>query len=291
MAKREPNPANTPEGRERRRLEKKGLSESEVAKALVAKWPDSRTYACIVYTRKHRSMYTEFAKELIKRGIAIDYEYVSVKETENYGGQDGRFNITIKNSTTSVPESLVESISTKHNLYFDCYDDEFRGEYERNPRAERAHVTEQDGRFYVEREGKRIARKDGYSTQGAAEIAADRVNGRMGLRPTRRRSRAEVEQELLRDLRFVAKRKRTRDPNLHERLQKLKRKGYVDLEDITYKWRRGVGGRTGAFGTTKSFESSIWSLTTKGEEKLRSLSREPNPAPSSATDLIRRLKF
>lgn len=131
---REENPVNTPQGRERRRLERQGKSNIEVAKALVAKWPESRDFVCISYSRKHRTAYTELAKELIKRGVAIDYEYQSAEEVESYGSTDGRFRITIKDSTTRIPWDLSEQISAKHNVNFDCYDDEFKGEYEENPR-------------------------------------------------------------------------------------------------------------------------------------------------------------
>lgn len=137
----EQNPRNTPFEREISKWERKGLSRGDAIQKAVAKWPTSRHMTCIVYSREHRKMYTELAKALIKRGIAIDYEYTSKEETRSYGSDEARFTITIKDSTTGIPRDLESQVYDKYNVYPDCYDDEFRGKYETNPRQSNAAPT------------------------------------------------------------------------------------------------------------------------------------------------------
>ena len=128
MSEREDNPLNTPYHRERTKLEKKGLSESEVANALHKKWPDMRHMYCYVDRKEQRTAYIQYAKELIRRGLAINYSYESKEEMRQYTERghtpSARMMITVKDRETKIPAALAEEIGVKHDVWFDCYDDD-----------------------------------------------------------------------------------------------------------------------------------------------------------------------
>lgn len=129
MSKREDNPGNTPYQRERKKLEKKGLGEDEVAQALHKKWPDSRHMFCYVDRKEQRTAYIQYAKELIRLGLVIDYSYESKEEMRQYKEERGgpvsaRMMITVKDRETKIPAAVAEEIGVKYDVWFDCYDDD-----------------------------------------------------------------------------------------------------------------------------------------------------------------------
>ena len=129
---------STPYKNERKKLEKQGLSEREVGAALHKKWPELRHMFCYVDRKEQRTAYIQYAKELIRRGIAINYSYESKEEMSQYAERgmpvSARMMITMKDMEVGVPAKVADEIGEKYGVWFDCYDDD--GPPHENPKRE-----------------------------------------------------------------------------------------------------------------------------------------------------------
>jgi hypothetical protein len=133
------NPANTPLMRAIARYERKGLSREEAITEAFKKWPNHRLVVCYASQREHRTAATNLAKELIREGKAIDYEYYSQKTMAGETGRadaEARFEITMADDTTPFPWDRAQEHWQALGMvggFLDCYDDEYRGTFENNP--------------------------------------------------------------------------------------------------------------------------------------------------------------
>jgi len=143
------NPASTPVQkiiaksiRKNREDPDKGLREG--IQEIYERWPDQREVVVYIYDREGRTAFTKFAKELIKRGDAIDYTYRSKAQVIHDGASPSTASpmgeITMKDKDTRLDSELFNKLLNKHYGNVDLYDDDYRWPREDNPQAVKRRV-------------------------------------------------------------------------------------------------------------------------------------------------------
>jgi len=126
------NPSDTPYQRFLDRRIAKGDSLGEALAAAGKHFgDDTRNVYFYLGTRKERSAFTKLSRELVRRGLALDYDYASKAEVIREGAEPEfarpRGRILMADSETPIPSDLLERLAEEADLYFfDFYDDDLR---------------------------------------------------------------------------------------------------------------------------------------------------------------------
>ena len=126
------NPGDTPYQKFLERRMSRGESLDEALQAATRHFGDeTRRVYFFLGSRTERSAFTKLARELIRSGLAIDYDYYSKAQVIGEGAHPdfarARGEIVMADSQTPIPQELLDRMADEADLYFvDFYDDDLK---------------------------------------------------------------------------------------------------------------------------------------------------------------------